>query len=132
MGDNGMANLSDAPSIFLDVGCLTYGEYRGLRGVDPANSGDLDGSPGFGTHVVQCCGVGGGVSIAGVVGSAGCCTGLNVSKKRFSSVSNNGSGVAGSENNFIVGSFLGVWVFVRFPGMLSMEKLAIVSLARSS
>ena len=95
------------------------------------NSGNLDDSPGFGTHVVQDGGVGGGVSIEGsVVGSSYpskvCCIGLGISKKQFSS-SSAGSGVAGAESSFLAGSFLGFWVLVRSPRMLSIEKLAILS-----
>ena len=129
VGDDGIANLPCVPTIFF--GCLMYGEYRGLCGIDPANSSDLDGSPGFGTHVVQDGGVGGSISIEGsVVGSSYpsevCCTGLGISKKQFSS-SSAGSGVAGAESSFLVDSFLGVWVLVRSSRMLSIENLAILS-----
>ena len=107
VGDNGMASLPDAlTGIFL--ACLTYGKYHGLRGVDPASSGDLAGSSGFET---QRCGVGGGVSNAGILGtgSADCCTGPNVCKKVFFPISGSiGSDAAGSENDLFVGSRLGV------------------------
>ena len=41
--------------------------FRGLYGVDLANSGNLDGSPRFGVHVVQDCGVGSSGSMEGSV-----------------------------------------------------------------
>ena len=126
VGNNSVANLSSVPTIFL--GYLTENTTVCDH---PANSGDLDGSPGFGTYVVQDGGIGGSISIEGsVVGSSCpsevCCTGLGVSKKRFLS-SSACSGVAGVESSFLAGSFLGVWVLVRSPRMLSIEKLAILS-----
>ena len=76
-----------------------------------SNSGNLDGSPGFGADIVQRCSVVGGVSKAvGVVGSSSydC-------KKRFSS-RRASNGVAGSESNLLVHSFLASECF-RFPRM---------------